>query len=120
MRGQEWARLRPGIEGKIRRGAWYRVLKLGPVHAVLEVNRKPTPVPRASLTFAAHPPLAWSVVPRPTQSPRMPQSWGEIYLVCPACRERVQLLEGRPATQRCARCNGLFEIHWDEAELQSA
>jgi hypothetical protein len=30
------------------------------------------------------------------------------------------LLEGRPATQRCGRCNGLFEIHWDDVELQSA
>lgn len=120
MRGHQWARLRPGVEGKIRRGAWYRVLRLGAVDAVLEVNRQPTPVPRAWLTFAAHPPLAWAVVPRTPQSPRLPESWGDTYLVCPACRERAQLLEGRPASQRCGRCNGLFEIQWDEVQLQSA
>ena len=63
---------------------------------------------------------AWAVVPRTPQSPRLPESWGDTYLVCPACRERAQLLEGRPASQRCGRCNGLFEIQWDEVQLQSA
>ena len=120
MRGHQWARLKPGVEAKIRRGAWYRVLRLGSAEAVLEVNRQPTPVPRALLTFAANPPLAWAIVPRSAHSPRLPENWGDTYLVCPACRERAQLLDSRPATQRCSRCNGLFEIHWDEVELQSA
>ena len=115
MRGHQWARLREGSDLKIRRGAWYRVLRLATRDAVIEVNRQPTTVPRTDLVFAAQPPLAWAVVPRSTPSPRLPDSWGDAYLVCPACRERSQLLEGRPASQRCRRCNGLFEIRWDDA-----
>lgn len=120
MRGQQWARLHTDTDVKIRRGAWYRVLRLGAVDAVLEVNRRPTSVPRAYLSFAAHPPLAWTVVRRPRSSARLPETWGDSYLVCPACRERAQVLDSRPVSQRCQRCNGLFEVHWDDVQLQSA
>lgn len=120
MQPTRWARLHNDVDYQIRRGAWYRVLKLGPVDAVLEVNRKPTPVPRAFLEFAARPPAMWTLVPRPERDSRFPSSWGEVYAVCPNCRERAQLLEGRPAGQRCQRCNGYFEIAWDEAQLRTA
>lgn len=112
MRTQRWARLHSELDVKIRRGAWYRVLELGPRDAVLEVNRHPVRVPRQYLRLSHQPPLAWAVVPRPSRSPRMPPSWGEAYVVCPACRERAPLLEGRPPGQRCQRCNGYFEIAW--------
>ena len=120
MRGQQWARLLPGIATQIRRGAWYRVLQLGPIDAVLDVNRHPMPVPRAWLSFSAAPPREWAVVPRPAHAPRLPADWGDAYLVCPACRERARLLPSRPATQRCGRCNGVFQVHCDDVARQSA
>jgi hypothetical protein len=111
----QWARLTADVDIKIRRGAWYKVLRLGPLEAVLDVNRKPTPVPRQYLRLTPQPPQAWSLVQRPSRSARLPQSWGQVYAVCPNCRERAPLLEGRPANQRCHKCNGFFAIAWDEA-----
>jgi tRNA(Ile2) C34 agmatinyltransferase TiaS len=33
--------------------------------------------------------------------------------VCPNCRDRAKI-EGEPANMRCHRCNGFFEIAWNE------
>ncbi len=52
---QQWARLQTeSDEVKIRRGAWYKVLKLGPVEVVLDVNRKAIPIPRIYLRLRRH------------------------------------------------------------------
>ncbi len=115
-----WARLEADVNVNIRRGAWYRVLRLSAREAVLEVNRVPTPVERSFLRLSNHPPQAWTVVPAPQHSVRFPLSWGEAYGVCPSCRERAPLLEGHPSGQRCQRCNGYFAIDWDEAYLRTA
>jgi hypothetical protein len=118
---QQWARLQTeSDEVKIRRGAWYKVLKLGPVEVVLDVNRKAIPVPRVYLRLAMQPPRLWTLVPRPRRSTRLPQSWGDAYLVCPNCRERSPVPDGHPATQRCHRCNGLFDIDWGTSRLRNA
>src|SRR2546421_6637454 len=37
-----WARLRADLNVKLRRGAWYRITRLDPLQAVLEVDRKST------------------------------------------------------------------------------
>lgn len=119
---QQWASLDTDTvdETKLRRGAWYRVLKLGPVEIVLEVNRKPLPVPRVTLRLAPTVPQAWAVVHRPKRAPRLPPSWGDEYLVCPSCRERAPLRPDRPSHQRCHKCNGFFPIAWTDAARQSA
>lgn len=116
---QQWARLQTDVNVKLRRGAWYRIVKLGAVEAVLDVNRQPLTVSRTLLQIVQIPPSRWSVVPAPRNALRFPSSWGERYAVCPSCRGRSPL-EGRPTTMRCTRCNGLYEVAWNEPYLLSA
>jgi hypothetical protein len=111
MTGQQWARLRSSEPTHLRRGAWYRVIKLTSQEAVLDVHGKQTPFPRAELEILPERPKQWTVVPRPPRSPRMPQTWGDRYGVCPNCRERARLDE-RATSLRCPKCNGVFDIGW--------
>jgi NADH pyrophosphatase NudC (nudix superfamily) len=53
-------------------------------------------------------------VPRPPRSARLPLTWGARYAVCPNCRERARL-EERKTSMRCPKCNGFFDIGWDNA-----
>lgn len=117
----QWARLQVDAPPPcpLRRGAWYRILKLTSVEAILDVRGKPVPVPRAQLQLTSEPTLRWTVVPAPKNAPRLPASWGPRYAVCPNCRDRAPLL-GQPATIRCHRCNGLFEVAWEEPYLAKA
>ena len=107
------ASLNADIKSPLRRGAWYRILKLTPADAILDVRGKPVSVRRGDLQLSPTPALRWSVVASPKNSPRFPSSWGPRYAVCPNCRERARL-EGQPAGMRCHRCNGFFEIAWNE------
>ena len=109
----QWARVQVDAALPLRRGAWYRILKLTSMEATLNVKGKPLPVPRGQLQLSAEPVLRWTVVPAPRSSPRFPQSWGEEYAVCPSCRERAPL-QDHPASMRCHRCNGLFEVAWGD------
>ena len=108
----QWARLRPAQVARLRRGAWYRVVRVTPLEAVLDVNGTLTAFPRPSLEIVTAPPTRWTIVPRPTQAARLPSSWGARYGVCPNCRERARL-EERATSMRCPRCNGFFDIGWD-------
>ena len=114
-----WARLHSDADVKLRRGAWYRILRLGPLEVVLEVNHRPLPVSRTLLQIVQTPPSRWTVVPAPRNSVRFPTNWGEAYAVCPGCRERAPL-EGKPSNMRCRRCNGLYEVAWNEPYLRTA
>ena len=116
---QQWARLQSDVNVKLRRGAWYRIVRLGPMEATLEVNRQPLNVNRGLLQIAQAPPSRWTVVPAPRNAMRLPPSWGDRYAVCPGCRGR-STLEGHPENKRCSRCNGLFEVAWNELYLLSA
>ena len=55
----QWARLRPSEVAQLRRGAWYRVVRLTPQEAVLDVNGALTTVPRPSLEILPAPPTRW-------------------------------------------------------------
>ena len=79
----QWARLRLTEPGRLRRGAWYRVVRLTAAEAVLDVKR-------------------------------LPMSWGARYGVCPNCRARARL-EERATSMRCPKCNGFFDIGWDNS-----
>lgn len=116
---QQWARLQSDVNVKLRRGAWYRIIKLGPLEAVLDVNRQPHSVARGLLQIVQAAPSRWTVVPAPRNALRFPAAWGDRYAVCPACRCRAPL-EGKPNNLRCARCNGLFDVAWNEPYLKSA
>lgn len=115
----QWARLKEQVKSPLRLGAWYRILKLTPTEATVDVKGKSVPVARAHLQLSPTPGMRWSVVPAPTNAPRFPTSWGRQYAVCPNCRDRAQLV-GQPASLRCHRCNGLFEVAWNERSTASA
>ncbi|MGH7608246.1 MAG: hypothetical protein ACREME_13015 [Gemmatimonadales bacterium] len=108
----QWARVRPDQSAKLRQGAWYRVVRLTPAEAVLDINGRPVAVPRPSLQIVPTPPTRWAVVPRPAHAARMPLAWGPRYGVCPNCRERARL-EAHATSMRCPKCNGHFDIGWD-------
>ena len=110
----QWARVRPDQMARLRQGAWYRVMRMTPVEAVLDVNGRPQSVPRPSLHIAPAKPSRWTVVSRPSNAGgRLPLSWGPRYAVCPSCRARARL-ESKSAAMRCPKCNGHFDIGWDE------
>jgi len=112
MAGMRWARLRVDLKLPLRRGAWYRVHDLGALETAVEVNNTVVPVPSAFLQIVEAPPRKWTVVPRPAGAVRIPEEWTQ-YVVCPSCRERVQV-ERRPSAIQCPRCHGIFEVAWDE------
>ena len=116
MAGQQWARLRADVNCDMRRGAWYRLLRVASLEVVVDVKGKGIPVPRPFVEILATAPQHWTVVPRPENAPRLPASWGPYYVVCPSCRNRAPAL-GRPASVRCQRGNGLFEVAWNEDYL---
>ena len=115
----QWARLQVDAPCPLRKGAWYRILKLTSTEATLNVKGSPIAVPRAQLQLSPEAGLRWTVVPAPKNAPRFPSHWGPRYAVCPNCRDRASLL-GEPATLRCQRCNGLFPVAWDEPYLAKA
>src|SRR5438132_11068251 len=87
----QWARLAEDANYGVRRGAWYRVAELTPSDAVVDVNRKPVALPRGSVKLRTAPPKAWSIVPRPRDARRLPETWADKYAVCPSCRNRAAL-----------------------------
>jgi hypothetical protein len=111
-----WARPRTEGPYPLRRGAWYRVTTFAKTAAVLDVNRVSVIVPRSAVELVGTLPRRWTVVPRPAKVTGPAENWGDRYAVCPRCRTRAPLA-GVPPTMRCARCNGLFPVAWDEQYL---
>src|SRR5580765_2649116 len=103
MTSSLFARLQADVDLKIRRGAWYRVLDLGDLEAVIEVNKRPVTVLRAMLEIQQRPPLRWTVVPRPRGGRKPPADLGIEYGVCPSCRTRAPLPK-KARDLRCPRC----------------
>lgn len=110
-----YARLQADVDVKLRRGAWYRVLDLGDLEAVIEVNKRPHTVLRAMLEIQKRPPLRWTVVPHPKQSRKA--DLGVEYGVCPSCRTRAPLPK-RAKELQCPRCKQEYEVNWGEAYLK--
>lgn len=101
----------------LRRGAWYRVLSLGPEEAVLDVDNAEVRISRAHLEVTETRPSRWTIVPRPREAEHVPDNWGEFYLVCPGCAARAPA--GRPpGPKRCTRCEQTFEVAWEERYLR--
>jgi hypothetical protein len=106
-----FARLQADVPLQIRRGAWYRVLDLTDLQAVIEVNRRPVGVLRAWLEIRQHPPLRWSVVQGAERSRKGPPQLRGIYGVCPGCRTRVPLPK-RVEALECRKCRQEFVVDW--------
>lgn len=109
----QWARLQANVNCQLRRGGWYRVLRMASVEAILDVNTCRVPVLVPFLEITQTPPRRWTVVPRPANAVNMPPSWGSEYAVCPSCRHRERL-PGHPKQLRCERCRSEFTVAWDE------
>jgi hypothetical protein len=62
MPNRLYARLRENVNIRLRRGAWYRVLKLQDLEAILDVNGRPRTVATALLEIVKQPPPRWTVV----------------------------------------------------------
>ncbi len=110
---QNWARLKADYGCPLRRGAWYRVVSVSPLEAVVDVERRSVLLPREYLEIVTTRPTRWTVVREIERSPRVPSEMQERYGVCPSCRERMPLA-GEPSNLRCRRCNGVFEVGWGE------
>lgn len=108
-----WARLIADVNCGLRRGAWYAVRQIRALEATLEVPKKARTVPRNLLEFASRPPASWALVPRPARARNVPAWWGAMYAVCPQCRGR-EPVSGHPEKLRCGRCNGLFDVGWND------
>ena len=90
MAEQLYARLREDVNVRLRRGAWYRVLKLQDLKAILEVSGRPVKVAAALLEIVKRPPPRWTVViPSVAGARKAPPSLAARYAVCPSCGERA-------------------------------
>ncbi|MGH7569083.1 MAG: hypothetical protein ACREL9_08965 [Gemmatimonadales bacterium] len=118
MTDRQWGRLQADVDCRLRRGAWYRVLRVEPLEAIVEVNRKPLPVPKYLLEFVSHPPRRWTIVPTTRNAARHAAHLGPAYAVCPSCRNRVAL-RGKPRRMLCVTCRTEFDVAWDEAYLEN-
>jgi len=112
-----YARLRENINVRLRRGAWYKVVRVEGLKALLEVNGRNVVVAAAFLEIVKRPPPRWTVVQqRPEDAKKAPRGFTERYGVCPSCGERAAL-PTRVRRLRCAYCKFEFEVAWDEAYL---
>ena len=80
---QYWARVRADQDCPLRRGAWYRVVELTPVEAIVDVNHRLLHIPRAFVQVLPLRPPAWTVVPGPEGAAA---GAGRKYGVCPLLR----------------------------------
>jgi len=110
-----FARLQADVPLNVRRGAWYRVLELTDLQAVIEVNRRRLGVLRAWLEIQQRPPQRWSVVAGSKENRKAPPQLRGTYGVCPNCRARAPLPK-RIRTLECKRCEQEFEINWTETK----
>jgi hypothetical protein len=112
-----YARLNEDVNVRLRRGAWYKVLKLEGLKAVLEVNGRHVLVASALLQIVKRPPPRWTVVtPTAGEARKAPAALAGRYGVCPSCSERAALAN-RVRRLRCPYCKYEFEVAWDEAYL---
>ncbi len=112
-----FARVQDDVPLKLRRGAWYRVLELNDLQAVIEVNHRRIGVLRAWLEIQRRPPQRWSVVEGSKDNRKAPPHLRGTYGVCPNCRARAPLPK-RAKAHQCAKCRGEFEINWAEASIE--
>jgi len=114
---QAWARLRVDVNCTLRRGAWYRVVRLTREKVVLDVTDEQVPVLRRLLNTVFAQPSRWTVVPRPSDAINLPSDWGTRYAVCPACQGRAPI-SGFARELPCPHCRGVFAVAWDERYLK--
>ena len=112
-----FARVQADVPLKLRKGAWYRVLEINDLQAVIEVNRRKVGVLRAWLEIRDRPPQRWAVVEGAKDNAKAPPPLRGTYGVCPNCRARTPIPKRARALQ-CKKCGQEFEIDWAEAGVK--
>lgn len=112
---QYWARVRPLADCPLRRGAWYRVVEITPVEAIVDVNHRLLHIPRGFVQILPLRPPLWSVVPGPRDDAGRPTASQRMYGVCPSCCARAPL-QRSAATMRCPRCRAVFAVGWSDSD----
>jgi hypothetical protein len=113
---QYWARVRPHADCPLRRGAWYRVVEITPVEAIVDVNHRLLHIPRAFVQILPLRPPLWSVIPG-TQE-KDDRGGQKLLAVCPSCCART-VLQSRAATLRCPRCGTASAVAWSDSEWRA-
>lgn len=112
-----WARCRPGTADILRRGAWYPVRERTREGGVIvDMGDRHVFLAEAQVYLRSTPPDRWCVVRRSDVfRERTPEGGGVPgrYAVCPACRHRQDMDEGRPAALACARCGVTSAVDYD-------
>src|SRR5205823_6261765 len=114
---QYWARVRADQDCPLRRGAWYRVVELTPVEAIVDVNHRLLHIPRAFVQVLPLQPPAWTVVPGPDVGGAA--GAGRKYGVCPSCCARARL-DGPAPAMRCPRWGTLARARARALKLLAA
>lgn len=109
MEVRPWARVVGDVNVRVRRGAWYEVIRLTPDAALLDVNRQTLNVPRSTVQVQIVRPREWSIVARPHDAVDIPLSWGSRYGVCPRCSQRASLKD-QHAQMQCPGCSEVFTL----------
>ena len=112
-----FARVQADVPLKLRKGAWYRVLEINDLQAVIEVNRRKVGVLRAWLEIRDRPPQRWAVVEGAKDNAKAPPPLRGTYGVCPNCRARAPMPK-RAQAHQCKKCGQEFEIDWAEAGIK--
>ena len=115
---QYWARVRADQDCPLRRGAWYRVVDLTPVEAIVDVNHRLLHIPRAFVQVLPLRPPAWTVVPGPDRGAAAGTGGARKYGVCPSCCARARL-DGPAPAMRCPRCGALAAVAWSDADWRA-
>lgn len=114
-----WATARPFARPEPRAGAWYPVVgDASGERAVLEISGKRVAIPKTFLEIRPDRPDTFTVVARSRQTAATVLTARgarieRIYAVCPACAERVRVLEGQPMVS-CTHCGHRGEVAWWE------
>jgi hypothetical protein len=104
-----WARVVGDANVRLRRGAWYEVIRLTSEAALLDVHRRTFSVPRSAVQVQTVRPREWSIVPRPYDGVDIPIAWGSRYGVCPRCSQRASLKDQHVEMQ-CPGCREVFAL----------
>ena len=114
-----WATAHPFARPAPRAGAWYPVVgEASGQRAVLEVRGKRVTILKSLLEVRPHRPEVFTVVVRSRETAARLLATGgpeigRVYAVCPACTQRVRVLENQ-AMATCANCGHRAEIAWWE------
>lgn len=114
-----WATARPFARPEPRAGAWYAVVgETSGERAVLEISGKRVAILKKFLEIRPERPTTFTVVARSRETAAtVLKSRGarieRVYAVCPACAERVPVIDQQPKVT-CTYCKHLGEVAWWE------